>query len=318
MATEDASVESIESMIYKAALKELGLKQHQIHKVDGIISTSNSGKSNEQNLFIIKQKFMLLVGNLKHSSNSLKNTIFHFDLNQFLAQKSTQNLITPICNKLDELLTDLPKGKEMVNDLSKYAQMILKQNILKHPIRASVIQIFKEILDMSEIETKETEQIAEHMEFGAFLYSLIISKEYRSTFDEINWEVDNDRSMCLTKMYHIKVKTLIGSLTNDKYNSELLHELEENPKNGLMLAFRSRKSLLPKYHEFIESARKSEISKFDSDDYKQYESDHQCKRCKKYYVKIVQLQLRSADEPMTTFYVCMYPKCGFREKDSPS
>ncbi|KAI8322479.1 hypothetical protein GQ54DRAFT_288051 [Martensiomyces pterosporus] len=44
--------------------------------------------------------------------------------------------------------------------------------------------------------------------------------------------------------------------------------------------------------------------------------DTMCPKCRHERAYFMQIQLRSADEPMTTFYKCCDPKCGYNWKEN--
>lgn len=281
-----------------------------VSKIEDIIYQDSGGGTEKENIFIIKQKFMLLASLIANKNNQLEE----FDLVKFSKQNFTQNLIPPITVNLDEQLTSIPDIGLIIDDLSMSIKKLVKKDVLNHSKRLTARNIFFEYLKPQ--LSKDAEiimNICKLLEESCFLYSLLIVKEYMP-FEKITWEVQRDRVMNLNRMYEIKCKIILSSICNEKFNKTFLVNLLEEDF-AKECAFKKRNELLPELEEFTKESLKSELSKFDSEDYKQFESDRPCVKCGNSYVKTVQLQLRSADEPMTTFFICMYPRCKFREKD---
>ena len=316
MMTESESICDVH--MYKSALQNLKIPDLQISKLEDVLYRNSGGKTEDENLFIIKQKFMLIISNIVNQT---------FDVDNFIMANSTQNLIPPIVFDLEELLCDLPLIDQIIDDLVTLVPKVVPPTTLQHHKREAVRSIFGLYISEQFSKTQgqiqftdaHVQKIAADIELGCFLYAIIICKEYYAGFDELIWDPENSyNKMTLTKIYQLKCKTVLSSVMNDRnfYNRDLLLNLRNVPQFAQRCAFLSRNALLPRLNKDIVESLKSEISKLDAEDYKQYESDRPCKKCGKYYVKISQLQIRSADEPMTTYYICMYPKCKYHEKDN--
>lgn len=134
--------------------------------------------------------------------------------------------------------------------------------------------------------------IAVRIEAGIFEFALVYScmKSYIKTM--------------IPAVYRDKAYDLLENInpSNELQNNTLLKSIKENNINPQMLAFLRPQDLHPeRWQELIKKNKLREEQKN-----KRATTDlYQCWKCKERRCRTVQLQLRSADEPMTIIVTCL-------------
>lgn len=263
---------------------------------DNIYRNVSEGKTDKQNLLIQKQKMLLIFGKLLNQQDVLENYI----------QTRISNLIPEINVNYDDLLANLPF--QLLLDI--WQNILVEESLaefLNCDTRKNTALHIENILT-TYFEPKDAKYIANFIEIGAVLYAFIIGKEY-FPLSEINWS-----KQILKKIYVTNLNVICSSILNERFNEDLIQRIKTKDIHPVSLVFTKRDVLLPKLDEYRKTAIKDTLNVLaEQEDYTQYECETECKRCGKNFVKPIQLQLRSADEPMTTFYLCKYPKCPGRK-----
>jgi DNA-directed RNA polymerase subunit M/transcription elongation factor TFIIS len=144
---------------------------------------------------------------------------------------------------------------------------------------------------------------------GILSYSYFIAFEAGIPFD-----IDNRDMRRIIREKHVMI---LASIENDIGGDKLFDTVSDKLTNGFDLAFMTRRQLLPKYHEKrIENQVKRQAAE-DANiiDPKDLEDGfYECDRCGKNKTTFESRQLRSADEPATTFITCHL--CRFTWKEN--
>ncbi len=184
------------------------------------------------------------------------------------------------------------------------------------------VHILKDIsTELLKVQDKHLSNIAKDIERGIMLYTLLIAGVLMKNVT--GWYSEEFRII-----YHTKANAIVSSLSNYEFADELFYSLikhglevdeyEEKLQKTyapIEIAFLKRSQLLPKLFEKVyENKMKhyQEIGLTDAKaDFKEGgKSTVQCHKCRGFYTDYIQLQTRSADEPMTIFYRCR--ECGNR------
>jgi hypothetical protein len=143
----------------------------------------------------------------------------------------------------------------------------------------------------------------------------ILSYSYFIAFEaSIPFNIDNRDMRRIIREKHVMI---LGSIENDVGGDKLFDSVSISATNGFDLAFMTRRQLLPKYHEIrIENLVKRQAAE-DANiiDPKDIEDGfYECERCGQNKTTFESRQLRSADEPATTFITCHL--CRFTWKEN--
>ena len=107
----------------------------------------------------------------------------------------------------------------------------------------------------------------------------------------------------------IYIDRLRSIFTNLK-NNILLEQLQSGAIKAHIIAFMTHQEMSPeKWNELITAKTKRDMNKFETN-LEAATDTFTCRKCKSNKCTYMQLQLRSADEPMTTFVTCL--SCGNR------
>ena len=320
--------ERLENVNWDRLFKEEKIKNAKRKK------TSSKGVqrlSQDEKTFLSIQKAMVLVGSYINDPKSVEDidSIFNLKIDG---------------KNFDELLTNIrwvskEKGMEFMFGLDKLCNNIFEllydtSGDSTYTIRENTQRIFYDILvkygkqyatdarapsdeeHLPGVNLPEDElmrKIATDIEMSVMMYTILMVSEVKSgDLGSVSWD-DN----LVKHIYYVKANAIIASLTNSKFNAELLIGLLNYGIAPIVVAFLKRSQLLPKRFEDMELNRlkiyeESGIVEEDKDAYLKYLSDVQCKICKLYHTSKALLQTRSADEPMTVFYYCY--KCKKRDK----
>lgn len=166
-------------------------------------------------------------------------------------------------------------------------------------LRSRVISIIMQ-------KTGLNETLAKDMEIGIFNWSL----EYADKNKVVkNWKMPR-----FVHIYNDKARSVISNIDTSSYlnNTRLLHRLHENEFMPHEIAFMPPDSVFPeKWKQIIDERIKKELNIFDEKP-QSMTNQFKCGKCKKRECIYQELQLRSADEPMTLFITCL--NCGNRWK----
>lgn len=102
----------------------------------------------------------------------------------------------------------------------------------------------------------------------------------------------------------------LRSIFTNLNNSNLLEQINSSTIKPHTIAFMTHQEMRPdKWDELITSKSKRDQNKFENN-LEAATDTFTCRKCKSNKCTYMQLQLRSADEPMTTFVTCL--SCGNR------
>jgi transcription elongation factor S-II len=142
------------------------------------------------------------------------------------------------------------------------------------------------------------QDISTNIEIGIYNYTVHECKEKKIVNQ---W---NDTSF--VEIYLSKCKSILDNLD---FNSSLIEECKVSP---LTFAFKTHQELNPeKWKLLLEKQQKQDEQMF-SNTTKAMTNAYTCFKCKNNNCSYYQMQIRSADEPMTTFITCI--DCGNRWK----
>lgn len=125
---------------------------------------------------------------------------------------------------------------------------------------------------------------------------------YRWTEDYIESNMTGD--FMFEQFYNDKLDCIIKNF-DEKFNSYFLNAIKENKINIDAFAFLKPEEIFPEKFESI--IKKKSLEKAIRDN-KATSNAFKCPKCKKRKSTIDQKQVRSGDEPMTTFVTCV--ECG--------
>lgn len=169
--------------------------------------------------------------------------------------------------------------------------------IPEHPYRKHVYEKFLELL--KKYYETDFQKIAINIEKSIFNFSLnqtgsLLWDDYFKSFYHRNFFIVYTN---LNPDSYLQNKTLIKRLLNNEFKEYELVEL-------------SAKEIFPEkynelYNKFIKKEKEQKKEEIP-------DGSHRCGKCKTWKTSYYQLQIRSADEPMTTFVNCI--NCGNRWK----
>jgi transcription elongation factor S-II len=156
----------------------------------------------------------------------------------------------------------------------------------------------------SEYDTEFIRTLALNVERGIFNYT-VINKPKKVVY----WN-SKTHTIYMTRFRHI-----YNNLDPDSFvqNKSLLKKLLNREFNiHQMCVHMSPEDLFPEIYEPYYRAKKEEMSKIQKQHEVKPDGLLRCGKCKTYKTTYTQLQTRSADEPLTTFVLCL--NCGNRWK----
>jgi transcription elongation factor S-II len=190
-------------------------------------------------------------------------------------------------------------------DIDNYEDNLLKysENIPKHDYRNIIYKKFFKLLlenNTNNLDINELQRIALNLEGGIFGYTL-------------NWCPEKIWTDLFKSYYHFRLVVIYTNLNPNSYlkNKNLIKRLFNEELNEFEICKASGKELFPeRYLQFYEEYQKS----LPVEKKKEEIADglFRCGKCKTYKTTYYQLQIRSADEPASTFVSCM--NCGNRWK----
>ena len=131
--------------------------------------------------------------------------------------------------------------------------------------------------------------------------------EYAITYVHVN----NLDQHLVYAVYSDKLMDIINNIDNNNpiKNNYLKKNILTNKLNPIQIAFMKPHELFPDNWEFF--IRKNNLRKYKEENLAATDN-YKCRKCKERRCKVTQLQLRSADEPMTNIVECLV--CGFTFK----
>lgn len=265
---------------------------------------------------------------------------------RWINTKTTLEEIDNVVREYYPMLVDEAKDvrKVIIDLIVEICEVYINNLIFK--LRSLNTSVFKRVpVSVLKVVVKEVIRskrdflisVASEIERGIMLYTLLIAGVL----------IKNVTGWCLEEfrtIYYTKANAIICSLSNFDYSDEILESVlvpsssngsspgssngsssnESSPNESspgsstyfpIELAFLKRSQMLPRLFEKIYEDRMKhyqEIGLTDAQlDFKEGGlSTIGCHKCKGFYTDYIQLQTRSADEPMTIFYRCR--QCGNR------
>jgi transcription elongation factor S-II len=150
-------------------------------------------------------------------------------------------------------------------------------------------------------EIIKDEKYSKNLETGIYNYSL---KE--STIRKVVKKWDNP---FYVQIYSDKLKSIYFNL---KESPKLLEQIKDKQLEAKVLAFMTHQEMMPeKWEAMIQLKMKRDKSKYEENMVASTDT-FTCRKCHSNKCAYYQQQVRSADEPMTTFVTCV--ECGNRWK----
>jgi transcription elongation factor S-II len=171
------------------------------------------------------------------------------------------------------------------------------------------LQIGKEKRDYIQKKFEDlalSEEQAKDLEIG--IYNATIEYATKNKIP-LSWN-----SELFIEVYMSKCRSIFSNLNKESYikNATLYDRLNEKEFTPHDLAFMSSDLLFPKaWNEIITKEMLRTKSAYESSQMSMTDQIR-CGKCKKNKISYYELQTRSADEPMSTFYTCLL--CGHRWK----
>jgi transcription elongation factor S-II len=151
-------------------------------------------------------------------------------------------------------------------------------------------------LKLDEILHNEKNSI--NLERGIFNFALSESKNRKVVK---KWD-----NPYFVQIYVDRLRSIFTNLNNEN----LLEQVNSNVIKAHTIAFMTHQEMRPdKWDELITAKSKRDQNKFENN-MEAATDTFTCRKCKSNKCTYMQLQLRSADEPMTTFVTCL--SCGNR------
>lgn len=166
-------------------------------------------------------------------------------------------------------------------------------------IRDRVVSLLKAKSELEDLYAKD-------IEIGIYNWTLQYADSIRVTR---NWKVQR-----FVNIYLDKARSVISNIDPNSYlnNSRLVTRLKEHEFLPHELPFMTPDSVFPeKWKQIMDERVKKELNVFDEKP-QSMTNQFKCGKCKKRECIYQELQLRSADEPMTLFITCL--NCGNRWK----
>lgn len=170
----------------------------------------------------------------------------------------------------------------------------------KHEIRLKTKELLINDLELGDIEATD-------LEIGIFNSTIDYANSLRIP---LSWS-----NQLLIDTYLNIARSIYSNLKKDSYikNDKLLDKIKTREILPHNLPYMTVEEIFPeKWNNIIE---KQKLKFKEAYEIKQVSMSEvvRCGRCKNYKVTFYELQTRSADEPATTFYTCLY--CGNKWKN---
>ena len=123
---------------------------------------------------------------------------------------------------------------------------------------------------------------------------------------EMNITFSWDNELC-RRIYMNKLISIYSNIDNKCYvkNEELLNKIKKDEIDIENIAYIDSRKLKPEEWEKYEKKEKAIYDIIHNDELSQVTDMFKCGKCKKRKCTYYQLQIRSSDEPMTTFITCV-------------
>lgn len=217
----------------------------------------------------------------------------------------TDSLSNSISENTEEKKKKKTKSFNFKNNFSVLKDIIVLEEIGKlTPIKSLNIIRQNNIKVLSKIPINS--KSVRNIEQGIYNYSVTRCEE--------NYYMPNWESTEFKNSYINKSRTVFSNLVSNNYigNDYLLNKIKDKSIDCYQIAFMESYNLFPsKWQDIIDE--KIKIEQILKNELQGTASEHfKCPKCKARKTIYVQVQTRSADEPMTTFITCL--KCGNKWK----
>lgn len=219
--------------------------------------------------------------------------------------KSTKNGFTFDPNKCyvkeqewDTQLTNIPWSSQLIRRvvglyLENIPTCVWDHDIVKRVLLPRYRSLFADL--------EQCDLFARSIVESILTYSVLIAQESGAPV-----HFNNPSFRVIIKTKH---NIILSSLMNDTAGDTLVQKLlkMEGGDGCLRIAFMSRKQMLPKFYEqkIRVMLKRTEMEDTGiSDPHKMDDGFYECRKCKKFKTRHYSMQIRSADEPMTTFIRC--------------
>jgi len=154
---------------------------------------------------------------------------------------------------------------------------------------------FQELLEYNDVN--DADEIADTIEKGVF--------DYVENFDAVDIKYSN-----LRRFYMNKIISLYTNLNPKSYvgNTTLLTRLVDGEIKPSELACMTSQQIFPERWQKLIDRKNAKDEFLYSKTFVAKTNEFKCGKCKKNECTYYQMQIRSADEPMTTFVTCL--ECG--------
>jgi DNA-directed RNA polymerase subunit M/transcription elongation factor TFIIS len=196
----------------------------------------------------------------------------------------------------DTQLTHIPWFPELLTFIVDFYTRHIPEHIWNHDIVQRVI--------IPRYEKTFNREQAELIVRSILVYAFVIAQEC-----DVPIHFNDPLFRVIIKTKH---SMIISSILNEESGDNLKEHIDNGEVPSVKLAFMSRKQLLPKYYEekVKTMLQRTEMEDTGILDPKNMEDGfYECMKCHKFKTRHYSMQIRSADEPMTTFircYLCHY------------
>jgi DNA-directed RNA polymerase subunit M/transcription elongation factor TFIIS len=166
-----------------------------------------------------------------------------------------------------------------------------------HPLRAWVAERLHRILTEADVPTERVDTASKNMEISIFNWTCRRARESRKrdVYFALSW---NDKQF----REHYKHRFLSVQV-NLKRFPHVIQELVQQKRKAFEIPLLEPYQWNPdRFQPIIDKLRFQFQKKTIPDDHKGIQ---QCSKCKSWKTDYYQLQTRSADEPLTTFFTCL-------------
>lgn len=174
----------------------------------------------------------------------------------------------------------LPFITTNINNINNKNILYLSNNIKRDDIISNLADILKDIIVAIKIESSIFEFTIVNGNMNNYLVS-ILPNIYYAKFDDIIQNINGDP--------HINNKTLKNNLLSGKINPQLVAFLSPHE-----IHYDRWKTIIKKNE--IKEDKKKNLATTDA---------YTCTKCKEKKCRMIELQTRSSDEPMTQFITCL-------------
>jgi DNA-directed RNA polymerase subunit M/transcription elongation factor TFIIS len=233
-------------------------------------------------------------------------TNYNMNLNSSIISGTLiDSLSNSVSDNVEEKKKKKTKSYNFKNNFSILKDILTLEEVSKlTPIKSLNIIRKNNIKILSKIPINS--KSIRNIEQGIYNYSVMRCEE--------NYYMPNWESIEFKNSYINKSRTVFSNLVSNNYigNDYLLNKIKDKSIDCYQIAFMESYNLFPsKWQDIIDE--KIKIEQILKNELQGTASEHfKCPKCKARKTIYVQVQTRSADEPMTTFITCL--KCGNKWK----